>query len=142
MVSASYHDDHSGIAAPGIQADNDTQDTPRLAGMLTAHGSRDSHAVVLKDGRQNGSPRAGTAYGTVTWADIRALVDAPAGVLKEDAQWFVPSSYVGSDGRTHAVQRDRGTFHGLAIDIDKGNPSIDMVVQAVAAVTGGARAEV
>lgn len=109
-------------------------------GMLTAHGSRDSHAVTLSHGSRNGSPRAGAPYGTVTWADIRAMADSPAATPKEDAQFVVLSSYVGCDGRTHAVQRDRGMFHGLAVDIDKGDHSGEDVLAAVQAVVGGSHA--
>jgi hypothetical protein len=108
--------------------------------MLTAHGSRDSHAVVLSYGKHNGSPRAGAPYGTVTWADIRTLADTPAATPKEDAQFVVLSSYVGCDGRTHAVQRDRGVFHGLAVDIDKGDHAGGDVLAAVQAITGGSHA--
>jgi hypothetical protein len=108
--------------------------------MLTAHGSRDSHAVTLSHGSRNGSPRAGAPYGTVTWADIRAMADSPAATPKEDAQFVVLSSYVGCDGRTHAVQRDRGMFHGLAVDIDKGDHSGEDVLAAVQAVVGGSHA--
>ena len=131
MVSVSY--------AGGQESNSPPPGNPGGAGppyspqMLTAHGSRDSHAVVLSYGKHNGSPRAGVPYGTVTWADIRTLADAPAATPKEDAQFVVLSSYVGCDGRTHAVQRDRGVFHGLAVDIDKGDHAGGDVLAAVQA---------
>jgi uncharacterized ParB-like nuclease family protein len=137
MVSTFYGTAHTGAATPEIPAEN-----RGLIGFLTADGSRDSHAVTLADGRPNGSPRAGKPYPTATWADIRSLVEAPASRPKDRARLVVLSSYVDHDGRTHAVQRDRGVFHGLAVDIDQGSPTIDAVVAAVQQVTGGARAEV
>jgi hypothetical protein len=98
--------------------------------------------VTLKDGTRNGSPRAGKPYGTIGWGDIRGMVESPSRLAKDRARFVVLSSYVDHDGRTHAVQRERGVFHGLAVDIDHGNPSLAEVVAAVQAVTGGAAAEV
>lgn len=90
---------------------------------LTANGSRDSHATTLADGKKNRSPRAGKPYRGISWGDISRLIDAPAAVEKNDAPFVILSTYTGSDGRTHAVQRERGSFGGLAVDIDKGNPA-------------------
>lgn len=138
MVSALYRDDHSTVVPTEIPR----QSAP-VVRMLTANGSRDSHAVVIHaTGRRNGSPRAGTPYTTASWADIRSLVETPAAVPKDRARLVVLSSYIDHDGRTHEVQRERGVFHGLAVDIDTGNPSIDDVVAAVQRVVGNARAEV
>jgi hypothetical protein len=110
--------------------------------MLTAYGSRDSHAVTLANGEPNKSRRAGKPYAGITWQQIRQMVDDPASTPKERAQFFFPSSYVECDGRTHAVQRERGTFHGLAVDIDDGNPTLDQVVAGVQAVAGAVAAEI
>lgn len=137
MVSAFYTGCHSSPAAPAI-----TPGGPGPDRFLTAYGQRDSHAVTLQDGRRNGSPRAGKPYGTIGWADIRGMVESPSRLPKDRARFVVLSTYVDHDGRTHAVQRERGVFHGLAVDIDHGNPSLAEVVAAVQAVTGGAAAEV
>jgi hypothetical protein len=70
------------------------------------------------------------------------MVDEPTAVPKERAQFFIPSTYVGCDGRTHEVQHNHGWFGALAVDIDSGNPALSDLVAAVDAVTGGARAEI
>ena len=119
-----------------------TRQAAPVIGMLTANGSRDSHAVTLAAGGPNRSPRAGKPYATASWAEIRALVETPAAVPKDRARLVVLSTYNGPDGRTHAVQRERGVFHGLAVDIDKGNPSIDDVADAVQRAVGTVKAEV
>jgi len=109
---------------------------------LTADGSRESHAVMLATGEPNRSPRAGKPYRQISWGDIRRMVDSPSATEKDDAPFVVLSTYVGCDGRTHDVQRERGVFGGLAVDIDKGNPTLSEVRAAVEAVTGGAQAEI
>lgn len=141
MVSTFYRSGHTSPQPPatGVVPAPDTPPVPPEVGLLTACGAHDSHAVVLADGvTPNRSPRAGTPYTTITWSGIRAMVLSPAAVAKDRARFVIPSSYAGCDGRTHEVQRLRGVFHGLAIDIDKGDPSLDEVAAAVDAVTGGA----
>ena len=74
MVSArqsSFYTGPNGLENSGKPLREPSADTPAgptvpVVGMLTAHGSRDSHAIVLADGSRNRSPRAGTPYGTVT----------------------------------------------------------------------------
>jgi hypothetical protein len=110
------------------------------ARMLTANGQHDSHAAVLADGRTNRSPRAGTPYGGITWPELFALAAAPAAVPKGRGRFVILSDYLEADGRHHPVQRDRGTFHGLAVDVDTGNPSLDDMVAAVRGVIGNHRA--
>jgi hypothetical protein len=108
--------------------------------MLTANGQRDSHAVVLANGQHNTSPRAGQPYGRITWPEVFALADAPGDVTKDRARLVILSTYTEADGRTHDVQRERGTYWGLAVDVDTGNPSLDTVVAAVRGAIGNARA--
>jgi hypothetical protein len=105
-------------------------------GFLTANGSRDSHAITLASGVRNPSRHAGQPYSRITWEGIRKLVDRPAALPKDRAAFVILSTYVEHDGRTHAVQRERGTFGGLAVDIDTGNPELAQVVDAVRAVIG------
>jgi hypothetical protein len=112
------------------------------AGFLTANGSRDSHAITLADGKPNGSRKAGTPYQTITWGGIRRLMDSPTAVEKDNAPFVILSTYTEHDGRTHDVQRERGVYGGLAVDIDKGDPSIDEVINAVQAVVGDVCLEV
>lgn len=140
MVSVFYSGDHSRVATPENPAENPPPaDALRF---LTANGSRDSHAVTLADGTHNGSPRAGKPYRRISWADIRRMVDSPSATEKNDAPFVILSTYAACDGRTHDVQRERGVFGGLAVDIDAGNPTLSEVRAAVEAVTGGAMAEI
>lgn len=140
MVSTFYGGDHSSVTAPGISAENSGPERPASPLFLTANGSRESHAVVLSDGKQNRSRHAGRPYRGISWAEILTRIEEPTAVEKDDAPFVIPSTYLDCDGRTHAVQRERGEFWFLAIDIDTGGPSLEQVVAAVAAVTGGARA--
>lgn len=112
------------------------------AGFLKANGSRDSHAITLADGKLNGNVKAGTPYQTITWDGIRRLMDRPAAVEKADAPFVILSTYSEHDGRTHDVQRERGVYGGLAVDIDKGDPSIEEVIEAVTSVVGAVWLEV
>ena len=105
-------------------------------GYLTAFGQRDSHAVTLATGEPNRSPRAGTPYRRITWREIVQLTKAPGQAEKAQAQFVIPSTYAECDGRTHEVQRDRGRFGMLAVDIDQGNPTLAEVTQALEHVLG------
>lgn len=75
-------------------------------------------------------------YPGISWNEIVKLVQTPQAKEKQDADFFIPSTYRAHDGRAHEAQRLRGAFRALAIDIDRGNPSIDDVQQAVQAVCG------
>lgn len=99
--------------------------------VCTGYGSRDTHAVHLSDGQRNPHPSAGTPYGTIAPGELYAMAADPPATDKLEAQWIIPSSYVGHDARSHAAQRERGRFHYLAADIDKGSPELDTVREAV-----------
>jgi len=80
--------------------------------------------------------KPGEYYPGISWTDIVKLVQAPQAKEKRDADFFIPSTYRAHDGRAHEAQRERGAYRALAIDIDRGNPSIDAVQEAVLAVCG------
>jgi len=80
--------------------------------------------------------KPGETYPGIAWNEIVKLVQNPQAKEKRDADFFIPSTYRGHDGRAHEAQRENGTFRALAIDIDRGNPSIDEVQEAVRAVCG------
>jgi hypothetical protein len=82
--------------------------------------------------------RPGEYYPGISWTDIVKLVRNPQAKEKRDADFFIPSTYRAHDGRAHEAQRERGAYRALAIDIDRGNPSIDDVQEAVQAVCGEA----
>ena len=98
---------------------------------VTGFGARDTHALVLNDGRANTHSSAGQAYSTVTLQDIILMAGQPPQVAKEHGQWIIPSSYSGHDARSHGAQLQHGQFMALAVDIDQGNPDLHQVLQAV-----------
>ncbi|MFZ3585083.1 hypothetical protein ACOI1H_23540 [Loktanella sp. DJP18] len=109
---------------------------PDALGFLTAFGQHDSHAITLATGVPNRSPRAGTPYRGITWREIVQLAKAPAAAEKVQAQFVIPSIYTACDGRSHDAQRERGQFGMLAVDIDRGNPTLAEVSRALGAVLG------
>ncbi|PWJ19356.1 hypothetical protein [Jannaschia seohaensis] len=64
---------------------------------------------------------------------------APPCVPKDNARWFIASSYAQPDARSHAAQAERGTFWALPVDVDSGNPSLEAVEAALMAVLGDVR---
>jgi hypothetical protein len=76
------------------------------------------------------------SYPAISWPEIVRLCKEPQAKDKVDADFFIPSTYRGNDGRAHQAQRDRGVFMMLAIDVDQGNPSKADVIQAVRDVLG------
>lgn len=106
------------------------------AQFLTGFGQRDTHAVTLADERPNTSPKAGTPYKTISWGDVIALAQSPRSAPKHRAQFVIPSTYAESDGRTHDVQRQRGKFVFLAVDVDSGSPSMAQIETALGEVLG------
>jgi len=75
-------------------------------------------------------------YPAISWPEIVRLCKEPQAKDKVDADFFIPSTYRGNDGRAHQAQRERGLFMMLAIDVDQGNPSKADVIQAVRDVLG------
>jgi len=88
------------------------------------------------NGHRDTRDSVGTRYNTVTVAGIAAMADCPLAVAKLDASAFVASSYIASDARSHAVQRQHGQFHAFVIDVDENGPTLDTVDAALTAVFG------
>jgi hypothetical protein len=107
-----------------------------MSEFVTGYGSMDTHAVILNDGRENPHVNAGKPYGVIPLQQIYTMVANPPTTAKELAQWVVPSSYNGHDGRSHEAQRDHGEFWMHALDIDKGDPSMDDVVTITKNIIG------
>jgi len=76
------------------------------------------------------------SYPAISWPEIVRMCKEPQAKDKVDADFFIPSTYRGNDGRAHQAQRERGVFMMLAIDVDQGNPSKADVIQAVRDVLG------
>ena len=68
-------------------------------------------------GKKNRSP-----YAHIDLGGIRALVDHPQQVEKDQAQWLIPSSL---PSRTFREQEQRGQFWMLWADIDKNPPTLN-----------------
>ncbi|NTV71552.1 MAG: hypothetical protein HGA71_15575 [Azonexaceae bacterium] len=67
-------------------------------------------------------------YLAVTLADIRAMVDNPPSVPKENGRWFIPSTLA---TRTFDEQHDNGEFWILWADLDKAPRPLSEVADAV-----------
>jgi hypothetical protein len=80
--------------------------------------------------------KPGTTYPGITWREILDLVRDPQAKEKSEADFFIPSTYRAHDGRAHDAQRERGVFRMLAIDIDRGNPSMDRVREGITDILG------
>lgn len=106
----------------------------------SGNGQKHTHAITLKDGRKNPFYKAGQPYTPITLDRVSAMVADPSSLDKEQALWFIPSTYCEYDARCHDVQRERGMFHCLPVDIDDNNLSLADVQAAVRAVIGDASA--
>ncbi len=78
----------------------------------------------------------GEDYGTCTLADIFTM--EPGSQPKGKGLGFIPSTYNGHDARTHAVQREHGTFVALTGDIDKGDHPLPVIERLVRQFAGNA----
>lgn len=116
------------------------QDAPTIPAFVSGFGRSDTHALRLDvgtpDERDNPHPDAGKPYGTITGAEIARMVADPPSVPKDRARWFIPSDYAEQDARGHTVQRERGWFWWLVLDLDKNDPALSDVSEALVAVTG------
>ena len=77
-------------------------------------------------------------YTTITGGDIVAMVRTPQSVAKEQARWFIPSTYCAADARCHDVQRAHGVFWWLTLDIDQNNLAMADIDTALSEVIGDA----
>jgi hypothetical protein len=82
--------------------------------------------------------RPSETYPGISWNEIVKLVKDPQAKEKIKADFFIPSTYRAHDARSHEAQREHGAYRALAIDIDRGNPSLEDVQEAVQAVCGDA----
>jgi len=80
--------------------------------------------------------QVGSHYDGITWTEIVERVKEPSSKPKGDADFFVASTYREHDGRSHDAQRTRGAFRALCLDVDHGNPSKAMLIEAVNRILG------
>ena len=100
-------------------------------------GMRDTHALTLSNGKPNPSPGAGKPYGSINGKQIVRMVKNAPAVAKDDAQWFIPSTYHQHDARTAEAQFNHGSFGWLPIDIDDGNLDLSEVKESVCGLLPG-----
>jgi len=93
-----------------------------------------NHRVVSFSGSKDTRKHSGNDYDTLTLDQVFSM--APGSDEKMEALAIIPSSYCGSDARTHEVQREKGQYVALALDIDKGGPSLTVVAGAIQSFTG------
>jgi len=105
---------------------------------VTGYGQSDTHARTLHDGSANPHESAGTPYATITGAGIAKMVNEPPSVPKGRGQWFIASTYAEHDARSHEVQRARGAFRWLTLDVDENNLGLDEIDAALSEVIGDA----
>ncbi len=97
----------------------------------------DDFAVITFNGSYHSLiKKAGERYDTITFGEIVHRASAPTAHPKKHAPAIIPSSYCEYDARAHSAQREKGLFHLLCADIDKGSPSLDDVLAAVTSVLG------
>ena len=106
----------------------------------TGRGQGHTHALALSDGRSNPAPHAGQPYATITGGEIARMVqNPPAAVPKDQAQWFIPSTYSAFDARNHEAQRSKGSFFWLTLDVDENNLALSDVAEALGRALGPCR---
>lgn len=92
---------------------------------------------TLIEGQKDTRRDNGRDYGTISYAEIVHMAEAPLALEKSKAHAFIPSAYSGPDARSHAVQREVGQFHALVLDVDDGIVTLDELDQAIVSVLGG-----
>lgn len=106
----------------------------------TGFGQADTRSAEItgRDGQRkpNPHPAAGLTYQTIAPIAVVAMVENPHRVDKSDAQWIIPSTYAEADARSHSVQRERGSFWLLPLDVDAGDLSLDEVDRAIVEACG------
>ena len=97
-----------------------------------------SYAFASGKGIADSHGKTGDDYSTISWEQIKRLAENPQSVGKEKANWVMPSLYIGHDARVHEVQRERGAYGMLVMDIDEGNATLEEVDAAVTGIFGDA----
>jgi len=99
-------------ANTGHKATFDCQTIPeniRGAALVSGFGQ---HHTANPD-KENPRP-----YVTITLEQVMAMAENPSSVVKDKAQWVIPSTTGGTEARGHAYQREFGVFRVLWADLD------------------------
>ena len=92
--------------------------------------------VVTFSGSGDTKKYSGADYNTLSLGRLWTM--QPGVADKMQAAAMIPSTYVAWDARTHEVQRERGQFVALTLDVDSGNLAADVVVCALREFAGDA----
>ena len=105
------------------------------------HGARDTHVPTLEENAgnemANPHPKAGQPYGSISGAQIVALMKNPSAHPKDKASAIIPSRFIGCFARNHATQKEQGRFIWSCHDIDNGNHDLTEVAAIYDAVFPG-----
>jgi len=93
-----------------------------------------NHPAVTFNGSHDSHKNSGRDYETITLAEIFDM--SPGCTEKAKAAAIIPSSYHASDARSHEVQRTKGAFVAVGLDIDSGNHDADTIDRLVAEFFG------
>jgi hypothetical protein len=88
-----------------------------------------NHRAVTFNGSHDSHKNSGKDYGTISLGEIFDM--SPGCTEKAKAAAIIPSSYHASDARSHEVQRTKGTFVAVGLDIDKGNHDSETIERLV-----------
>ena len=91
--------------------------------------------VVIFAGSADTRKHSGGDYDTMTLGELWGM-ETPGSAYKMQATAMIPSSYAAWDARTHEVQRDRGDFVALTLDVDGGNLGGEAVASALRSFAG------
>jgi hypothetical protein len=80
-----------------------------------SNGKLTTNSVISGVGQYH-TDKNGYVYDTVSYADIKSMAHNPEVVPKSQARWVIPSSF---ESRSHGLQKQRGNFKLLWVDIDK-----------------------
>lgn len=93
-----------------------------------------SAKVMVFKGSTDTRIHNGVDYRQITLLDLFQM--QPGDKSKDKALAMIPSSYNAHDGRSHPVQREKGSFVTLDADIDKGNHTREEVCAATVGFVG------
>lgn len=93
-----------------------------------------NHRVVIFNGSYDSRKNSGNDYESITLGEM--FDTSPGHTEKAKAAAIIPSSYHAYDARSHEVQRTRGVFVAVGLDIDNGNHDADKIDLLVAEFFG------
>ena len=84
-----------------------------------------NHHVITFNGSFDTRKGTSELYETRSLSEIWGM--SPGAVPKTDACAIIPSSYNDPEAREHKLQREKGSFCCICLDIDKGNHELGLI---------------